>query len=104
MDLYHARQHLHSLARSLEFMLRDHYSEWLQARLEDLGYGYSDGIQAAVREFPLEGTRKTETEKELGHLPQQRAPHALQVGSGSAACSSAPASSRPDARASLACA
>jgi hypothetical protein len=68
VDLYHAREHLHSLARSLEFMLLDHYSEWLQARLEDLDYGYIDGIEAAVREFPLEGTRKTETEKELGYF------------------------------------
>jgi hypothetical protein len=68
VDLYHAREHLHSLARSLEFMLLDHYSEWLEARLEDLDYGYIDGIEAAVREFPLEGTRKTETEKELGYF------------------------------------
>ena len=68
VDLYHAREHLHSLARSLEFMLLDHHSEWLEARLEDLDYGYIDGIEAAVREFPLEGTRKTETEKELGYF------------------------------------
>ena len=68
MDLYHARQHLHSLARSLEFMLLDHYSEWLEARLEDLDCGYIDGIEAAVREFPLEGTKKTEVEKELGYF------------------------------------
>jgi hypothetical protein len=68
VDLYHAREHLHSLARSLEFMLLDHYSEWLEARLEDLDYGYIDGIEAAVREFPLEGTKKTEVEKELGYF------------------------------------
>ena len=44
VDLFHAREHLHSLARSLEFMLLDHYGEWLAARLEDLDYGYIDGI------------------------------------------------------------
>ena len=68
VDLYHARQHLHSLARSVEFMLLDHYSEWLAARLEDLDYGYTEGIEAAVREFPLEGVKKEEAEKELGYF------------------------------------
>ena len=68
VDLFHAREHLHSLARCLEFMLGDHYSEWLQARLEDLDYGYIDGIEAAVREYPLEGAKKTEVDRELGYF------------------------------------
>src|SRR5580693_4186284 len=33
-DLYYAREHLHSLARSLEFMLGDRHRDWLAARLE----------------------------------------------------------------------
>jgi hypothetical protein len=90
VDLYHARQHLHSLARSVEFMLLDHYSEWLAARLEDLDYGYTEGIEAAVREFPLEGVKKEEAEKELGYFlnnaPRMRyhwfRSHGLFVGSG----------------------
>jgi len=68
VDLYHAREHLHSLARCLEFMLNDRYGEWLKARMEDLDYGYIDGIEAAVREFPLEGAKKTEADKELGYF------------------------------------
>ena len=68
VDLYHARQHLHSLARCLEFMLGDRYGQWLQARLDDLDYGYIDGIEAAVREFPLEGVKKDEADKELGYF------------------------------------
>jgi hypothetical protein len=68
VDLFHAREHLHSLTRSLEFMLGDRKDEWLAARLEDLDYGYIDGIAAAVREYPLEGTKKDETEKELGYF------------------------------------
>ena len=68
VDLYHAREHLHSLARSLEFMLLDRYDEWLAARLEDLDYGDIDGIEAAVREYPLQGTKKNEAEKELGYF------------------------------------
>jgi len=68
VDLFHAREHLHSLTRSLEFMLLDHKQEWLEARLEDLDYGDIDGIEAAVREYPLEGTKKDEVETELGYF------------------------------------
>jgi hypothetical protein len=76
VDLYHAREHLHSLARSLEFMLLDHKDEWLAARLEDLDYGYIDGIEAAVRQYPLEGVKKR-GEQGAGLLPEQRPPDAL---------------------------
>ena len=72
VDLYHAREHLASLARSLEFMLLDRYGEWLAARREDLDYGDIDGIQAAVRRYPLEGSRKDEVEKELGYFLNNR--------------------------------
>jgi len=68
VDLFHAREHLHSLARSLDFMLLDRRDEWLAARLEDLDYGDIDGIEAAVREYPLEGAKKDEVEKELGYF------------------------------------
>jgi hypothetical protein len=68
VDLYHAREHLTSLAKSLEFMLLDRYGEWLAARREDLDYGDIDGIEAAVREFPLEGVKKEATDRELGYF------------------------------------
>jgi hypothetical protein len=68
VDLYHAREHLHSLARSLEFMLGDRKEEWLAARLEDLDYGHIDGIAAAVRQYPLEGIKKDEVTRELGYF------------------------------------
>jgi hypothetical protein len=68
VDLYHAREHLHSLTRSLEFMLLDRRDEWLAARLEDLSYGDIDGIEAAVRAYPVEGVKKDEVEKELGYF------------------------------------
>jgi hypothetical protein len=68
VDLYHAREHLHSLTRSLEFMLLDHKDEWLAARLEDLDYGHIDGIEAAVRQHPLQGVKKDEVDKELGYF------------------------------------
>jgi hypothetical protein len=73
VDLYHAREHLHDLARSLEFMLLDRKEEWLAARLEDLDYGYIDGIVTATRQYPLEGARKDEISTALGYF-QKNAP------------------------------
>jgi hypothetical protein len=68
VDLFHAREHLHDLARSLEFMLLDHKDEWLEARLEDLDYGDIDSIAAATRQYPLAGTKKDEIETALGYF------------------------------------
>jgi hypothetical protein len=68
VDLYHAREHLHSLAKSLEFMLPDHKDDWLAARMDDLDYGYIDGIESAVRQYPLTGIKKDEAERELGYF------------------------------------
>ena len=68
VDIYHARQHLHDLARSLEFMLGDRKDEWLAARLEDLDYGDIDGICAAARAYPLVGVKKDELGTALGYF------------------------------------
>jgi hypothetical protein len=68
VDLYHAREHLHDLARLLEFMLGDRKDTWLAARLEDLDYGDIDGICAAARVFPLTGVKKDELDTALGYF------------------------------------
>ena len=68
VDLFHAREHLHDLARKLEFMLGDRKDEWLAARLEDLDYGYTDGIVAATRQYPLLGVKKDEIDTALGYF------------------------------------
>ena len=68
VDLFHAREHLHDLARRLEFMLLDRKNEWLAARLEDPGYGYIDGIVTATRQYPLEGVKKDEIDTAPGHF------------------------------------
>ena len=68
VDLFHAREHIHDLARLLEFMLLDHRDEWLQARLEDLDHGDIDGICAAARVFPLQGPKKDELDTALGYF------------------------------------
>src|SRR6202034_1402997 len=68
VDLYHAREHLHSLAKAAEFMLGDRKGEWLAARMEDLDYGDIDGIERAVREFPFIGIKKDEVDRALGYF------------------------------------
>ena len=68
VDLYHAREHVHDLARLLEFMLLDKKEQWLAARMEDLDYGYIDGICAAARAYPLVGVRKDELDTALGYF------------------------------------
>jgi hypothetical protein len=68
VDLYHAREHIHSLTRSAEFMLGDRRDEWLAKRLEDLDYGDIGGIERAVREFPFLGVKKDEVDRELGYF------------------------------------
>ena len=68
MDLFHAREHLHDLARSLEFMLGDHKDDWLAARLEDLDHGDIDGICNAARVYPLAGVKKGELDTALGYF------------------------------------
>jgi hypothetical protein len=68
VDLFHAREHLHDLARRLEFMLLDRKEEWLAARLEDLDYGDIDGIVRATRQYPLEGVKKDEIDTALGYF------------------------------------
>jgi len=68
VDLFHAREHVHDLARKLEFMLLDRKGEWLAARLEDLDYGDIDGIVTATRKYPLEGVKKDEIDTALGYF------------------------------------
>ena len=68
VDLFHAREHLHGLARLLEFMLGDRKDEWLAARLEDLDYGDIDSICKAARLYPLEGVKKDELNTALGYF------------------------------------
>ena len=49
-------------------MLLDRKEEWLAARLDDLDYGYIDGIVAATRHYPLEGVKKNEIDTALGYF------------------------------------
>ncbi len=101
VDLYHAREHLHELTRVLEFMLGDQREQWLAARLDDLDHGDIDGICAAARIYPLLGSKKDDLDKALAYF-ENNAPRMRYQWFRSAACSSAPAWSRRDARPSSA--
>jgi hypothetical protein len=69
--------------------------------LEDLDYGYIDGIRDAVRKYPLQGAKKERPRRNLA-TSSTTPPACATTGSAHAACSSAPASSKPDARPSSA--
>jgi|SRR5689334_6582644 len=77
VDLYHAREHLHDLARLLEFMLLDRKDEWLAARLEDLDYGDIDGICKRRPRLSPHRRQERRARHSPGLLREQRAPHAL---------------------------
>jgi hypothetical protein len=68
VDLYHAREHLHDLARLLEFMLGGARQAWLAARLTELDDGDIPAICAAARAFPLAGTKAADLETALGYF------------------------------------
>ena len=69
VDLYHAREHLHDLARLLAFMLGDdHHAGWLADRLTELDAGETSAIAAAARAFPLTGIKAEERDKALGYF------------------------------------
>jgi hypothetical protein len=68
VDLYHAREHLHELAKLLEFMLGDHKQDWLAARRAELDAGDIAAITTAARAFPLIGTKADERDKALGYF------------------------------------
>jgi len=68
VDLYHAREHLHDLARLLEFMLGDGRQAWLEQRLADLDDGDIPAICAAARAFPLAGKKARDLDTALGYF------------------------------------
>jgi hypothetical protein len=49
-------------------MRLDREEEWLAACLENLDYGYIDGIVAATRKYPFEGVKKAEVDTVLGYF------------------------------------
>jgi hypothetical protein len=56
VDLYHAREHLHDLAKQLAPVLGDDQPTWLAQRLADLDRGDIETLVTATTELPLTGT------------------------------------------------
>ena len=69
VDLLHARERVH-LTGGLEFGALDQQGRVARRRLEDLNYGYIDGIVAAAHN--LTGIKKNELEHRPRLLPEQR--------------------------------
>jgi hypothetical protein len=84
VDLYHAREHLHDLAKLLEFMLGDDKPGWLAARLDELDDGDIGAICAAARAFPLTGKKARDLDTALGYFqhnaPRMRYAHFRELG------------------------
>jgi hypothetical protein len=68
VDLFHAREHLHELAKLLEFMLGDGKDDWLAARLAELDDGNIEAICAAARAFPLAGKKASDLQTAVGYF------------------------------------
>jgi hypothetical protein len=68
VDLFHAREHLHDLAKLLEFMLGSGKDDWLAARLAELDDGNIGAICAAARTFPLMGKKARDLQTALGYF------------------------------------
>jgi hypothetical protein len=97
VDLYHAREHLHDLAKLLAFMLGDNHDGWLAARLDELDDGDVPALLSAARQFPLTGIKADALDTALGYF-ETNAPGCATSTSAPAACSSAPAPSKQAAR------
>lgn len=69
VDIYHAREHLHTLAATLAFIVTDP-DQWLADRLDELDDGDIEAIIAAATapEYPLVGVKATDRDKALTYF------------------------------------
>jgi hypothetical protein len=67
VDIYHAREHLHTLAATVAFIVNDP-QQWLAERLADLDAGNIEAIIAAANEYPLYGVKATDRDKALTYF------------------------------------
>jgi hypothetical protein len=84
VDLFHAREHLHELARLLEFLLGGQHGSWLAARLGELDNGDIPALLSAARQFPLTGIKAQALDTALGYFetnaPRMRYQHFRSLG------------------------
>jgi hypothetical protein len=69
VDIYHAREHLHTLAATLAFIVPDP-ARWLAERLDELDAGDIEAIitAATAPEYPLVGVKATDRDKALTYF------------------------------------
>lgn len=67
VDIYHAREHLHTLASTVAFIVNDP-QQWLAERLAELDAGDIEAIIAAANEYPLFGVKATDRDKALTYF------------------------------------
>lgn len=67
VDLFHAREHLHTLAGLLEFITPDPPT-WLQDRLTELDAGDIPAIERAVHEYEILGPKAQQIDRELAYF------------------------------------
>jgi hypothetical protein len=67
VDIYHAREHLHTLAGTLAFIVTDP-QQWLKDRLDELDAGNIEAIITAAHEYPLVGVKATDRDKALTYF------------------------------------
>ena len=100
VDLFHAREHLNDLARLLEFMLLDSKDDWLAQDLRILITATSTASAKPPASISSRALRKTSWARPSATSRTTR-PACATSGSASAACSPAPASSKPAASQSV---
>lgn len=68
VDIYHAREHLHDLAKLLQPILAQACSDWLGARLADLDAGDIETLVDHTQRLPLAGVTAIATTKALAYF------------------------------------
>jgi hypothetical protein len=68
VDLYHARQHLHALNRTVAGAVADLGPGWADRRIDQLDTGDIDALLAAFAELELTEADRTEVDKQLGYF------------------------------------
>jgi hypothetical protein len=68
VDLYHAREHVHDLAKLIVAQLGTRYRQWVEDRIGQLNSGDVEGLCEAVRALKLAVPTSTAVEAALGYF------------------------------------
>jgi hypothetical protein len=68
VDLYHARQHVHDLAKLIGPAINQDHRSWVDDRIAELDSGDIDALLSAARKLHLATSTATDMEKALGYF------------------------------------